>query len=91
MERPFGENEACEVVIRMARDEAPVPNGFTMAFIQSCWDVVREDDMKVFQEFHMFGKFEKTLNATFIALIPKKVGASDIKDYRPISLVNGGL
>jgi hypothetical protein len=27
------------------------------------------------------------LNATFIALIPKKVGAVDLKDFRPISLV----
>ncbi|XP_075645327.1 uncharacterized protein LOC142616338 [Castanea sativa] len=33
------------------------------------------------------GKFEKSLNATFIALIPKKNGASNIRDFRPISLV----
>ena len=45
--------------------------------------------MKVFQEFHSYGKFEKSLNATFLALIPKRVGAEDIKEYRPISLVNG--
>ena len=28
-----------------------------------------------------------SLNATFIALIPKKNGASNIRDFRPISLV----
>uniref|UniRef100_A0A7N2KUK5 Reverse transcriptase zinc-binding domain-containing protein n=1 Tax=Quercus lobata TaxID=97700 RepID=A0A7N2KUK5_QUELO len=32
-------------------------------------------------------KFEKSLNATFIALIPKKNGAPNIRDFRPISLV----
>ena len=32
-------------------------------------------------------KFEKSLNATFIALIPKKNDASNIRDFRPISLV----
>ena len=31
--------------------------------------------------------FKKSLHNTFIALIPKKMGAEDIKDYRLISLV----
>jgi hypothetical protein len=35
------------------------------------------------------GKFENSLNATFISLIPKVVGASELKDFRPISLVSG--
>ena len=30
---------------------------------------------------------EKSLNATFLALIPKKNDASNIRDFRPISLV----
>ena len=29
------------------------------------------------------------MNATFIVLIPKKGGAEDLKDFRPISLVGG--
>jgi hypothetical protein len=41
------------------------------------------------KEFHLRGKFEKSLNATFISLIPKKVGVVDIKDFCPISLVGG--
>ena len=43
--------------------------------------------MAVFEEFHQHCKFAKSLNATFIALIPKKNGASNIRDFRPISLV----
>ena len=43
--------------------------------------------MKVFHDFHAKGNFERSLNATFIALIPKKLGALDIKDFCPISLV----
>lgn len=45
--------------------------------------------MNVFHEFHARGKFEKSINATFIALIPKKARAEDIKDFCPISLVGG--
>jgi hypothetical protein len=32
----------------------------------------------------MSGKFEKSLNATFVTLIPKKAGPVEIKDFRPV-------
>lgn len=88
--RPFEENEVLYVVRGMVKDKAPGPYGFTMAFFQDCWDVVREEDvMNVFHELYSFGKFEKSLNATFTAFIPKRVGAFGVKGFRPISLVNG--
>jgi hypothetical protein len=37
--------------------------------------------------FHQYGTFAKSLNATFVVLIPKKAGAIEIKNFRPISLV----
>ena len=60
-----------------------------MAIFQKCREVVKKDMMAVFKEFHESGKFEKSFNATFVALIPKKVGVVEIKDFRPISLVSG--
>jgi hypothetical protein len=45
--------------------------------------------MAVFSDFHARGKFEKSLNSTFISLIPKVPGATEFKDFRPISLVSG--
>lgn len=41
----------------------------------------------VFQEFYSHCKFEKSLNATFVTLLPKKRGVVNIKDFCPISLV----
>ncbi|KAL6332093.1 hypothetical protein AAG906_020774 [Vitis piasezkii] len=35
----------------------------------------------------LMGKFVKSINASFLVLIPKKGGAEDLKDFRPISLV----
>jgi hypothetical protein len=47
------------------------------------------DIMKVVVEFHARGMFEKSLNATFISLISKILGAMELKDFRLISLVGG--
>ena len=33
--------------------------------------------------------FEKSLNASFLTLIPKKVDVVEVKDFQPISLVGG--
>ena len=46
--------------------------------------------MAVFHHFFAKGQFEKILNATFITFIPKKHAASEIRDFRPISLGFGG-
>ena len=40
-----------------------------------------------FKDFHDRGRFIKSTNASFLVLIPKKGGAEDLKDFRPISLV----
>lgn len=37
--------------------------------------------------FYTKGSFVKSMNATFIALIPKKNGAVEVKDFRAISLL----
>ena len=58
-----------------------------MAFWLFAWDFVKADVMGFFKEFYENGKFVKSLNATFLVLIPKKVGAEALGDYRPISLV----
>ena len=42
--------------------------------------------MDFFKEFFE-KKFVRSLNATFLVMIPKKGNVEDIKDYRPISLL----
>jgi hypothetical protein len=89
LERDFEEKEVWDVIRELNGDKAPGPDGFTMAFFQKCWDILKYDIMAVFAEFHSRGKFEKSFNATFISLIPKKTGAMEVKDFRPISLIGG--
>ena len=70
-----------------AIDKAPGPDGFAMGFFLKCWEVVKEDAMKAFQNFYEQEVFERSLNATFITLIPKKKVAKELRDFRPISLI----
>ena len=67
-------------------EKAPGPDGFSMAFFQC---VLKTEIMAIFHNFHTQAVFEKSLNASFLALIPKKVDAVEVKDFRPISLVGG--
>ncbi|WMV51256.1 hypothetical protein MTR67_044641 [Solanum verrucosum] len=87
LERNFDEEEVLRSLKQCAVDKAPGPDGFTMGFYIKCWEVVKGDIMKTFQYFYDQGRFERSFNATFIALIPKKKGAKELRDFRPISLI----
>ena len=89
LERPFDEEEVFGGINSFNGDKVPSPNGYSMAFFQSYWSILKKEVMEVFQNFHTQAMFEKSLNASFLALIPKKVDAMEIKDFRPISLVGG--
>jgi hypothetical protein len=43
--------------------------------------------MARFREFHGRGSFEKSINATFISLIPKIASVVDIQDFHLVNLV----
>ncbi|RVW74330.1 LINE-1 retrotransposable element ORF2 protein [Vitis vinifera] len=64
-------------------------DGFSLAFWQFCWDFVKDEVLGFFKDFYEGGKFVRSLNTTFLVLIPNKCGAEDLSDFRPISLVGG--
>ncbi|RVW36959.1 Transposon TX1 uncharacterized 149 kDa protein [Vitis vinifera] len=73
----------------MNGDKAPSPDGFSLAFWQFCWDFVKDEVLGFIKDFYERGKFVRSLNTTFLVLIPKKCGAEDLSDFKPISLVGG--
>ena len=87
LEKEFDREEIITALREAEGDKAPGPDGFTIAFFQKCWCIIEEGVMAFFADFHSQCIFEKSLNATFLCLIPKKINAVNIKDFRPISLV----
>ena len=89
LEEVFTEEEVFSALSDLNGDKAPGPDGFPLSFWQSCWEFVKEEVMGFLKEFHEHDKFVKSLNSTFLVLIPKKAGAEDLRDFRPISLMGG--
>ena len=68
-------------------NKAPGLDGITVVFTKSAWDTIKRDVVALMSDFYDHGAFEKSLDATFLAMVPKKGWAIGLKDYRPVSLV----
>ncbi|RVW15386.1 putative ribonuclease H protein [Vitis vinifera] len=51
----FSDEEVRLTVFQLNKEKAPGPDGFTIAVYQECWDVIKEDLMRVFLEFDTNG------------------------------------
>ena len=83
----FTEEEILAAISGLNDDKAPGPDGVPLAFWSFSWDFVKEEVMGFFREFFLNDQFVKSLNATFLVLVPKGRTVEDLKDLRPISLV----
>ncbi|KAJ0899055.1 putative RNA-directed DNA polymerase [Helianthus annuus] len=87
LESPFTVDEIKTAVWDCDGDRAPGPDGFNFKFIKRCWDVFRDDLVKLFGKFYEEGSLNSCCTSSFIALIPKVKDPTSPKDFRPISLI----
>lgn len=67
------------------KNKALGPVGFTLGFILKFWDQLKENFLKLFEEFYSNGKLNSCTKENFICFVQKEYAAL-IKDLRPISL-----
>ena len=72
LEEAFTEKEIWAAISELNGDKAPGPDGFHIAFWSFYWDFIKDEVLGFFKEFHDQSRFVKSLNATFLVLIPKK-------------------
>ena len=72
----------------MVHNKAPVPDGFPAEFYQAFWDLIKDDLMAIFVEFHNGILPLYSCNFGILTLLPKKDNAVQIQLYRPICLLN---
>lgn len=87
MKKPCTAEEIFLVLKSFARDKSPGTDGWTMEFFLRYFDVIKLDVLEAVEEFRRSGSMTKSLNSTFIVLIPK-MEPTTLGDYRPISLCN---
>lgn len=85
---PFSEQEIYQAVFQFEPQGAPGPDGFTFAFYQKFWKLVKFDLILLCHQFWHEQLQLSKINKSIICLIPKEPEAQHIKKFRPISLVN---
>lgn len=58
-----------------------------LAFVKKAWNTIKQDLFLFFQKFYINSKLAKEINSIFVALIPIIDGASNFREFRPISMV----
>jgi len=89
LEVDFTKEEVKQVIHDIASDKALGPDGFIDAFYKASWGVIKEDIVAAVNYF--FNRHDQhfnLLNNAHIILLPKKEDASQVGDFRPISLAH---
>ena len=84
----FTEKEVKDAIFQMEHNKAPGPDGFPAEFYQVFWNIIKNDLMALFRDFHRGYLPLSRLNFGVISLLPKKEDARQIQQYRPICLLN---
>ena len=82
------DEEIRSTLFSLPKNKAPGPDGFSVEFFTSAWDLVGKDVISAVKSFFTTSVLPRQVNATVISLIPKVSGADKLSDFRPISLCN---
>jgi hypothetical protein len=85
----FSEEEVLVVIADMASDKAPGLDGYIGVFFKSTWQIVKHDILAAINYFsQQHSQHLKQLNSAHMVLLPKKLDAETLQDFRPISLTH---
>lgn len=89
LSEPITQHELTQVIKTMGNNKAPGPDGFTVEFYKAFQHQLIPDLLKVYNNIILDPRATLfPLNDSHIILVPKKQGAIEVSDFRPISLIN---
>lgn len=83
----FSLEEVTEIVYSFDGNKCPGPDGFNFKFIQSFWDLLKEEVWDMVNEFYNYSLLPPRFSSFFVALIPKVADPHCLSEIRPISLL----
>jgi hypothetical protein len=88
LDNPCTKVEIWEVLKSFAKDKSPRPDGWTVEFLIHYFDIFGADLLELVEDSRIHGFVNKSLNVTFMTLIPKVNNPTSFGDFRPIALCN---
>lgn len=85
---PVTDSEIKVTLFSLARGKALGPDGFSVEFYKTNWDLVGPLVIEAVQDFFASGFLLKEVNSTILTLIPKVQNATAVTDFRPIACCN---
>lgn len=82
------DEEIRNIIFSLPKSKAPGPDGFSVEFFLSSWELVGSDLIAAVKDFFVNPVLSRQVNSTVIALLPKVPGAARLSEFRPISLCN---
>jgi hypothetical protein len=91
LDSPFTKQEIDNIIKSLPSDKSPGPDGFNTNFIKKCWRIIAQDFYDLCEKFYQEEICLRSINGSFIVLIPKKDNPQKVGDFRPISLLNNSM
>jgi hypothetical protein len=88
---PFTKQYIDSIVVALPSDKSPGPDGFNTNFIKKCWHIISQDFYDLCEQFYHEDVCLRSINGSFIVLVPKKENPQSVGDFRPISLLNNSM
>lgn len=85
---PVSPSEIKNTLFSLAKGKAPGPDGFSVEFYKTNWDLVGPLVVEAIQDFFSSGLLLKEVNTTILTLVPKVPNASAVTDFRLIACCN---
>jgi hypothetical protein len=85
---PFTLEEIGTVLKEITPDKSPGPDGFNGLFMKKSWDIIKNDFIKLANDFYSGNMNLASINTACITLIPKVNNPETMNEFRPISLVS---
>ena len=80
--------EEIEKSHKKLRDSSPGDDGLTSAFYKKCWHLIKDEYFQVCNNVYMEGKMPASMRRAVVTLIPKEGNLKNLKNWRPVSLLN---
>ncbi|XP_019254951.1 PREDICTED: uncharacterized protein LOC109233517 [Nicotiana attenuata] len=80
--------ELKEIAFSMNPTSAAGPNGMNGKFYQACWEVIKENLLKVVLLFFIGNPMPRYMTNACLALFPKVEFTNSLTEFRPTSLSN---